>query len=135
MASKYIVDTHALIWYLESNPRLGSAARVILSDPVSNLVFPLIALAEAVDVVGKKRTKIASVSILLNRVLNDSRISLHALDLDTLQTSLQAGAVPEMHDRLIVATGLWLQQQGGTVAILTCDVSITRAALLPVIWD
>jgi hypothetical protein len=48
---------------------------------------------------------------------------------------LHARAVPEMHDRLIVAAGLLLQQQGESVAILTRDVSITDAALLPVIWD
>jgi hypothetical protein len=40
-----------------------------------------------------------------------------------------------MHDRLIVATGLALQNQGEQVAILTKDVSITAAALWPVIWD
>lgn len=50
MASKYIVDTHALVWYLESSPRLGLAAKDILDDPASKLVFPMIALAEAVDI-------------------------------------------------------------------------------------
>ncbi len=135
MASKYIVDTHALIWYLESNPRLGGAAKAVLDDLTSELVFPLIALAEAVDIVDKGRTKISGVPILLNRVLNDPRFELQPFDLATLQTSLQARAVPEMHDRLIVAAGLLLQQQGESVAILTRDVSITNAALLPVIWD
>jgi PIN domain nuclease of toxin-antitoxin system len=135
MASKYIVDTHALIWYLESNPRLGGAAKAILDDLASELVFPLIALAEAVDIVDKGRTKIASVPILLNRVLNDPRFDFQPFDLATLKTSLHARAVPEMHDRLIVAAGLLLQQQGESVAILTRDVSITNAALLPVIWD
>ena len=135
MASKYIVDTHALIWYLESSSRLGLAAKAILDDPASELVFPMIALAEAVDIVDKGRTKIASVPILLNRVLNDPRIELLPFDLDTLQTSLLARAVPEMHDRLIVAAGLLLQQQGEKVAILTRDVSITTGALLPVIWN
>ncbi len=135
MASKYIVDTHALIRYLESNPRLGAAAKAILDDLASELVFPLIALAEAVDIVDKGRTKIASAPILLNRVLNDPRFDFQPFDLATLQTSLHARAVPEMHDRLIVAAGLLLQQQGESVAILTRDVSITDAALLPVIWD
>ncbi len=135
MASKYIVDTHALIWYLESNSWLGAAAKAVLNDPTSDLVFPLIALAEAVDIVDKKRTTITSVSILLNRVLNDPRFELQPFDLKILRTSLQASAVPEMHDRLIVAAGLYLQQQGFSVAILTRDVSITKAALLPVIWN
>lgn len=135
MASKYIVDTHALIWYLESSPRLGAAAKTILSDPASQLVLPLIALAEAVDIVEKRRTKVASVPDLLSDVLSDSRIEFQPFDLDTLQISLRAGAVPEMHDRLIVAAGLLLEQQGASVAILTKDVSITTAALFPVIWN
>jgi PIN domain nuclease of toxin-antitoxin system len=135
MASKYIVDTHALIWYLEGSPKLGPGARAILDDLASDLIFPLIALAEAVDIVDKGRTKIPSVTILLNRVLSDPRIELQPLNLEILRTSLQARAVPEMHDRLIVAAGLLLQQLGEHVAILTKDVSLKTAALLPVIWD
>jgi PIN domain nuclease of toxin-antitoxin system len=135
MATKFIVDTHALIWYLESSQRLGVAARAILDDPASELIFPIIALAEAVDVVDKGRTKISDVPTLLNRVLNDPRLILQPLNLEILQVSLQARAVPEMHDRLIVAAGLALQNQGEEVAILTRDVSIVTAALLPIIWD
>lgn len=134
MASKYIVDTHALIWYLQGNPKLGPDARLILDDPESDLTVPLIALAEAVDIVDKGRTKIPDVTILLNRVLSDPRIVLQPLNLEILQTSLQARAVPEMHDRLIVATGLFLRQFGDDVAILTKDPSINTSALLNVIW-
>jgi PIN domain nuclease of toxin-antitoxin system len=47
MVSKYIVDTHALIWYLEGNLKLGPEARLILDDPESDLTVPLIVLAEA----------------------------------------------------------------------------------------
>jgi hypothetical protein len=98
-------------------------------------VLTLIALAEAVDIVDKRRTKIASVADLLSDVAKDARLELQPLDMDVLQTSLQARGVPEMHDRLIVATGLLLEDQGERVAILTKDVSITKAGLLPVIWD
>lgn len=51
MAHKYIVDTHALIWYLEGNTKLSKKARAILDDTQSQLVLPLIALAEAAFVV------------------------------------------------------------------------------------
>lgn len=135
MAIKYVVDTHALIWYLESSPRLGVAAKAVLDGPASNLVLPLIALAEAVDIVDKRRTKIVSVADLLSDVGKDTRLELQPLDPDVLQMSLFARAVPEMHDRLIVAAGLLLQQQGESVAILTKDVSITTSTLLAVIWD
>jgi len=37
---KYVIDTHALIWFLEGNPRLGANAKTILSHPDSRLVIP-----------------------------------------------------------------------------------------------
>jgi PIN domain nuclease of toxin-antitoxin system len=45
---KYIIDTHALIWFLEGNSRLGATAKEILSDSSSELILPAIALAESV---------------------------------------------------------------------------------------
>jgi PIN domain nuclease of toxin-antitoxin system len=47
MAHKYVLDTHALVWHLEGNPRLGPQAKKAIEDPLSNLVLPIIALAEA----------------------------------------------------------------------------------------
>lgn len=48
MTMKYVVDTHALIWFLEGNARLGVNARAILADAASELVLPAIALVAAV---------------------------------------------------------------------------------------
>lgn len=134
MANKSIVDTHALIWFLEGSPKLGSAAQSVLSDPRSELVLPAIALAEAIDIVAKNRTGLPSVTSLLNDVLTDQRIEIFPLTLDVLQQSLAATSVPEMHDRLIVATAMWLKQLGHQVALLTKDSSITAAALTPIVW-
>ena len=47
MAHKYVLDTHVLVWHLEGNPRLGVKAKEIIEDPLSRLVLPIIALAEA----------------------------------------------------------------------------------------
>ncbi len=44
---RYVLDTHALIWFLEGNFRLGENARKIISDPNSQLILPAIVLAEA----------------------------------------------------------------------------------------
>jgi PIN domain nuclease of toxin-antitoxin system len=40
MATKNIVDAHALVWYLEGNPRLGMQAKAVLDDPTSELILP-----------------------------------------------------------------------------------------------
>jgi PIN domain nuclease of toxin-antitoxin system len=53
---KYILDTHALIWFLEGNSRLSVRVQTILSDPSSELVLPAIALAEAVWIVSRGKT-------------------------------------------------------------------------------
>jgi len=99
------------------------------------LVLPVIALAEAVFIVGKGRTSIPSVSDLLNDVLNDPRIEIYPLTVEILQESLTLTAIPEMHDRLIVATGIYLQSLGETVKVITKDNDIILASLLPVVWS
>jgi len=45
--TSYIVDTHALIWYLVDDPRLGEKAREILQSSGNRLIVPAIVLAEA----------------------------------------------------------------------------------------
>lgn len=134
MATKYILDTHALIWHLEGNKLLGKKAKAVIDASTSELVLPIIALAEAVFVVEKGRTAIPNVSDLLSDVNNDSRIEILPLTEDVLHTSLSLTNIPEIHDRLIVATGVNLQNRGETVEILTKDNEIVLASVLKVAW-
>ena len=134
MALKRVLDTHALIWYLEGNPRLGNAAKVAMDDPSSAMILPIIARAEAVDIVRKGRTKIPTATDLLNDVSGEPRIEIYPLTYGVLQQSLAAIIVPEMHDRLIVATALHLQSSGHQIELLTKDSDIVTAALVPIVW-
>jgi PIN domain nuclease of toxin-antitoxin system len=135
MASdKFIVDTHAIIWFLEGNPKLGPKAKIVLDDSESHLVLPIIALAEAVDIVEKGRTRIPSIETLLTDIFDDSRIEIFPFRLEVLSESRSATSVPEMHDRLIVATGLLLKSMGDNISILTKDASIVASGLLPIVW-
>ncbi len=135
MATKYIVDTHALIWHLEGKATLGKKAKAVIDSPRSELVVPIIALAEAVFIVEKGRTGIPNVSDLLNDVFSDPRIEIYPLSFEILQASLALAVIPEMHDRLIVATGIHLQNLGENVEIITKDNEIILASLLPVAWS
>jgi PIN domain nuclease of toxin-antitoxin system len=63
---KYDIDTHALIWFLEGNPKLGTAAKSALSNSTSELILPAIVLAEAAWIVERGRTSIPSVSHLFD---------------------------------------------------------------------
>lgn len=134
MTMKYVIDTHALIWFLEGNARLGETAKVILANSASELILPAIALAEAVWIVERCKTGVPSVRALLSVSSGDSRISVHALDKAVVEQSVALCTVNEMHDRQIVATTLVLQNRGESVALLTCDQNITASGLVTIIW-
>ncbi len=65
MSIRYVVDAHAIIWFLESNAKLGAAAKAVLDDKTTDLVLPAIALAEAAFVVAKGKTQIPGVANLV----------------------------------------------------------------------
>ncbi|MCA9997433.1 MAG: PIN domain-containing protein [Anaerolineales bacterium] len=136
MAHKYILDTHALIWFAEGNKRLSEPAKAVLAATNSQMVLPIIALAEAALIIEKGRTTISDVSRFLTRVYADSRIEVFPLTLDVLERSLtpEGLQIPELHDRFIVSTGLHLQDLGDTVEIVTKDEAITNAGVLSVVW-
>jgi PIN domain nuclease of toxin-antitoxin system len=134
MANEYVLDTHALIWFLEGNPRLGAIARVAIQDPASVLYLPVIALAEACWVVQRGRTAIASVAALLADLDADPRIVVVALDRAILDLSLTLTAIGEMHDRQIAATAIHLSGAASRVPLLTCDRDITASGVVPVVW-
>ncbi len=136
MADKYILDTHALVWYLEGNSRLGRQAKATMITAESEMVLPLIALAEAAFLIEKGRIGIPSISSLLADVRNDERIEILPLTIAIFERSLTSEGlrIPELHDRFIVSTGLHLQDLGHTVSILTRDEIITDSGILPVIW-
>ena len=134
MATKYILDTHALIWHLEGNPLLGSSAKKVINSLESELVLPAIALAEAMFIVEKGRSSIPSVTELLDDVRSDQRVEIYPLTMGILEESYSLTSIPEIHDRLIVSTGIYLRNLGSTVEILTKDNEIVVSALLPVCW-
>ena len=131
---KYVIDTHALIWFLEGNEKLGHQAKTILSDVSSQLVLPAIALAEAAWIVERGKTSIPSVNALLNAINNDPRIAIYPLDRTIINQTIGLLTIHEMHDRQIVATAIILRNQGETVALLTCDQNITASGVISVVW-
>jgi PIN domain nuclease of toxin-antitoxin system len=84
---KHVVDTHPLLWYLANSPRLGPAAKSVLSDPASELVLPAIVLAEACWIVERGRVALA-VDQLLQALDADPRIQVHPLDEAVVRRSL-----------------------------------------------
>jgi len=131
---QYVVDTHALVWFLEGNPRLGLNAKVLLEDPASVFIVPIIVVAEACWIIEHGRTNVPSVSDFLQAVDADPRVTVVALDRAIFDKALTLQTIGEMHDRQIVATALFLQEQGEIVAVLTKDTNIRDAGVVNTIW-
>jgi PIN domain nuclease of toxin-antitoxin system len=133
MSDRCVVDTHALVWFLEGNPRLGPGAKAALGDPGSELFIPLIALAEACWMVEHGRSSITDVSAFLAAVDADPRTVVIPLNRAVLERSLPLTGINEMHGRQIVATALELAADG-PIVLLTRDDDIRDSALIPVVW-
>lgn len=131
---KYVIDTHALIWFLEGNSRLGANAKAILSNPNSQLVIPATTLAEAVWIVERGKTSIPSAKDLLSAVEADPRVVIYPLDKDVIEKTINLSAINEMHDRQIAATALVLASKGEVAQLLTCDKNITASGFVSIVW-
>ena len=135
MSSHYFVDTHTLLWHLTKDQRLGRAALQVFSDPDARFFLPVIALAEALFILERKTGLYAlTAQQLLESIRQDARIEVVGLDAAVLVKTLDCTAIPEMHDRQIVATALLAQEAGVDVAILTRDANITESGLIPCVW-
>ncbi len=134
MAEKYILDTQALIWYLEGNPQLGAKARAALDDAQREFVLPVMVLVEVTTLIEQGKAALSALPDVLNSILADSRITIHPLTWEVFHQSLLLKAIPDMHDRLIVSTALHLRSAGDTVFLLTQDAKLAEAKWVSVVW-
>ena len=77
---RYILDTHALLWHLSNEARLGANAKRILDDSRALLIVPVLVLAEAKHAADRKRLPIAFERVL-QAVLASPRITVFPMDL------------------------------------------------------
>ena len=129
----YVINTHALLWFLAGMAQLGINARAILQNPASRLILPVTALAEACWIVGRGKIPL-NVADALAALDADARITVYPMDRALVEICNGLTAVGEMHDRQIVATALAIAAQGETVALLTKDENITASGAVAVVW-
>ncbi|MBI3245004.1 MAG: PIN domain-containing protein [Deltaproteobacteria bacterium] len=106
MADLYVVDTHVLIWYFTGSKRLKPVLREKI-DEIRNsngrLLVPTIVLAEAFDIAEKGRVEFDFVE--MERVIREESVfEIISFSPEIFTTVTQVRNVPELHDRIIVAT-------------------------------
>jgi len=132
---EYVTDTHVLHWHLTGARRLSPTVQQLLAEADAGLhrIFvPSIILVEMIYLVEKGRLDAGLIQQVLSLLKTaDGSFAATPLDADTAQAllSVPRTAVPDMPDRIIVATA---HQLG--LPLISRDIKIREAGVVPVIW-
>lgn len=130
---RFVIDTHAFLWFLAGNSRLSQPARGALADPNSSLVIPAIALAEALWIASSRDVGVTS-SQILSAVDKDERVVVQSLTRELVEVAQGLTAIGEMHDRMIAATALTCGDGKEVVPVVTKDDDIANSGLVSTVW-
>ena len=133
--SRYVTDTHAFVWHLQSSAKLSQSARTVFREAdagANEIVVPSIVLVELVYLAERKRIEVALVNRTFDAIssvsVNYSVAPLDAAIARALQ-DVDRDKVPEMPDRIIAATAKHLN-----LPVITRDSRISSSALVQVVW-
>ena len=130
--AEYVVDTHALYWYLmNDNRRMSRTAMQIMDDAKHKsdiLVVPSIVMAE-LYFLNVKTKGLLSFRQTVQKM--NSCAEYHFVSFTTDETFLfdSLAAISEMHDRIIAGVAL-----ARNIPVLTKDPSIINSGLVQTIW-
>ncbi len=133
--SRYVTDTHSLLWHIVGSPRLSPTARTLFSEAdagVHQILIPSIVLIEAIYLAEKRRISPAALDQLFQLLdLSPANYRVVPLDLPIVKAlrAVNRAKIPEMPDRIIVATAKHLGAE-----IITKDAAIAAAGLVPTVW-
>ncbi len=130
-----VADTHTIIWYLRSPEKLSTNVVNALDNDFNNgesIFMSAISLVEMNYLVEKNRIPSSSLEQLL-RLIDDSLVNLFVVPLDTpvarTFTQIPREIVPEMGDRIIAATSLYLN-----LPLVTKDHKISNLSNIQMVW-
>ncbi|HXM90099.1 MAG TPA: type II toxin-antitoxin system VapC family toxin [Candidatus Dormibacteraeota bacterium] len=109
-----VLDTHAVLWYLENSKELSALARTTIEDAVGDarhVRISAISLVETVYLVERRRLPLNALERLRSALTDPSSGMLIAAGDASVADALQnisRDVVPDMPDRIIAATALHL---------------------------
>ena len=106
MATLYVIDTHVLVWYFIGSKRLKPALRQKIDETRhqnGRLLVPTIVLAEALDIAEKGRVDF-DFSEMYRYIREEPEFDIIGFSPEIFNTIIQISNIPELHDRIIVAT-------------------------------
>lgn len=134
MSAAVVADTHAIVWYLSDPDQLSAAALIALeqAEQAGDAIYiSAITMVELCYLVEKGRLPQSNL-LSLDSLLDDAESVLTLVPLDSgvsrALRQVPRDDVPDMPDRIIAATGLYLN-----VPVVTRDPHI-QAATITSIW-
>ena len=128
---EYLADTVAIVRHLCRHPGLGAQAAQILRDADDgrhHIYLPAITLMEVLYLSEAKRIDV-NLNELIERISKSVNYEIVPVNADVILAAVGVDDVPELHDRIIVATAKYLG-----VPILTGDEVISRSKHIQAIW-
>lgn len=128
----FVVDTHALIWFLTADERLGKKAKeVLLSADGTHvtLLISTIVLFEALDLIEKGRITGIDLKKLSSLLLFQPYFEIRNVDWKLWEVAQTFAKGMELHDRILAA----LAKQEKT-KIISKDEEIRRLKEVETVW-
>ena len=129
--SRFVADTHALWWYLQSPERLSAAASAVFQlaeTGNATVVVPAIVVAEFHHLSAKLGSPLEP-SALLEALDSVSGIELSELGRAQLERLDRFPDVPGMHDRLIAA-----ESDALGAPVVTRDEALAASDRVATVW-
>jgi PIN domain nuclease of toxin-antitoxin system len=133
---EYVADTHAIVWYLFAQSRLGQGAKAVLSDVAAGngkAYLPAVAVAGMIMVLEKNHlpgVTMAQLEIELALMRQGANYVFLPLLPDLVIASRTLTAIPDIFDRLIVAEA---RQLG--LSLVTRVPVIQASGLVKCVWN
>jgi PIN domain nuclease of toxin-antitoxin system len=127
----FVTDTHALLWWFSDSPKISPYASGIFEkcELGENIIFiPSIVIAEALSIFEKKRIAF-DFKKLLRKINESDNFVIIALDSTILQKMLDLKDVPELHDKIIIATARYLN-----LPVITKDETLQKLSYIKTVW-
>lgn len=130
--SLFVADTHALAWYFTGAGKLGSEALDVFRASASGrglIVVPTIVLAELMWISEKKRIGL-EFHELVDRIEASQNFEVYPFDMEVLRTAERIRSIPELHDRIVVATAMLVGAK-----VLSKDEDLRQSGIVEVVWQ
>ncbi|BBC24120.1 type II toxin-antitoxin system VapC family toxin [Pseudanabaena sp. ABRG5-3] len=128
----YLVDTHALAWFIAADKRLSALAEHILNQAQEGevqILIPTLVLAELTHIAEKGKVKV-SVEEILQQINRGDGFMVVAFDFSVFQAMLSLPKEWDIHDRVIAATASYYQ-----TTLITRDEMLRESSKIKTLWD